>query len=118
MRVLCLNSLMCAAMLGLAVVLEGDSFAIPDAQAWTSLLALGLFGQVVGWVLIARAMPQLPPSLVGLLLLLQPALSFILDVILFARPTTRQDWIGLLLSLVGIFVGSTRPRPPPAAEPA
>ena len=118
MRVLCLNSLICAAMLALAVALEGESFAIPDGQSWAALLGLGLFGQVVGWVLIARAMPQLPPSLVGLLLLLQPALSFILDVILFNRWTTQQDWIGLALSLVGIFVGSTRPRPPPAAEPA
>ena len=97
-------------MLGIAVLIENDSFAIPDAQSWSSLIGLGLFGQVLGWVLIARAMPQLPASLVGLLLLLQPALSFVLDVILFARPTSSMDWIGLVLSLLGIFIGSTRPR--------
>ncbi len=61
-------------------------------------------------MVIVRAMPQLPASLVGLLLLLQPALSFVLDVILFGRVTSGVDWVGLGLSLVGIFVGSVRVR--------
>jgi drug/metabolite transporter (DMT)-like permease len=110
-RTLCLVSLLCAAMLAAAVAGEGSGFAIPDAQTWCALLGLGFFGQVVGWVLIARAMPQLPASLVGLLLLLQPVLSFALDVALFARPTAPADWIGLALSLVGIFVASARRGP-------
>src|SRR4029078_11365692 len=93
------------------------SFALPDVQAWASLLGLALFGQVFGWVLLTRAMPQLPASLIGLLLLLQPALSFVLDVILFARPTHAFDWLGVALSLAGIFIGSYRkPRPGPAAR--
>ncbi|MDR3389504.1 MAG: DMT family transporter [Rudaea sp.] len=117
-QVLCLNSLLCVPMLAIAVGIEGGSYAIPDTQSWLALLGLGLFGQVLGWVLIVRAMPQLPASLVGLLLLLQPALSFVLDVILFARPTSGLDWIGLTLSLLGIFVGSVRARPSAAAESA
>ena len=115
---LCVISLLCAAALGMAIAaVEHVSFAIPDTQSWLALLGLGFFGQVLGWVLIARAMPQLPASLVGLLLLLQPALSFLLDVLLFARPTAISDWIGLALSLVGIFIASVRKRSPPA-EPA
>jgi drug/metabolite transporter (DMT)-like permease len=116
-QVLCLNSLLCALVLAAVVAVEGNSYAIPDGQSWAALLGLGLFGQVLGWVLIARAMPLLPASLVGLLLLLQPALSFVLDVLLFARPTSGLDWIGLLLSLFGIFIGSVRTQAPPAAEP-
>jgi drug/metabolite transporter (DMT)-like permease len=111
---LCLVSLLCAIALGGAVAVENAGFAIPDRQSWLALLGLGLFGQVLGWVLIARAMPQLPASLVGLLLLQQPVLSFLLDVILFGRPTAPSDWIGLGLSLVGIFIASARPR---AAQP-
>ncbi|UXI67645.1 DMT family transporter [Tahibacter amnicola] len=103
---LCLNSLLCAGVLAVAIGVEGNSFAIPDLQSLGALLALALFGQVLGWLLIARAMPQLPASLVGLLLLLQPGLSFVLDVILFARPTVQWDWIGLVVSLAGIFVAS------------
>ena len=47
---LCLNSLLCAAMLGPMGLGEGVSFAVPDAQSWlSSLLGLGLVGQVLGW---------------------------------------------------------------------
>lgn len=108
-QLLCVTSLLCAAVLGIVAMAEGDSFAIPDMQSWTALLGLAFFGQVLGWVLLTRAMPQLPASLIGLLLLLQPALSFVFDVILFARPTRATDWIGVALSLIGIFVGSYRP---------
>ena len=115
-QLLCVSSLLCAAVLGIAGFVEGESFVLPDAQTTWSLLGLAFFGQVLGWVLLTRAMPQLPASLIGLLLLLQPALSFVFDVILFARPTRTTDWIGVGLSLVGIFIGSYR-RPAPAAEP-
>jgi drug/metabolite transporter (DMT)-like permease len=118
-QLLCVSSLLSAAVLGIAAGIEGESFAIPDTQSWASLLGLAFFGQVLGWVLLTRAMPQLPASLIGLLLLLQPALSFVFDVILFARPTYSADWIGVALSLLGIFVGSYRParRKPQLAAP-
>ena len=116
-QLLCVSSLISAGVLGVVAAIEGESFAIPDAQSWSALLGLAFFGQVFGWVLLTRAMPQLPASLIGLLLLLQPALSFIFDVILFARPTRTLDWVGVALSLVGIFVGSYRRPVPPAAEP-
>jgi len=116
-RTLCIVSLLCAAMLAVAVGVEDSGFSIPDAHSWFALLGLAFFGQVLGWVLIARAMPQIPASLVGLLLLLQPMLSFVLDVLLFARPTRATDWIGVGLSLLGIFVGSYR-KPAPVGEPA
>lgn len=115
-QLLCVSSLLSAAILAVAATAEGENFALPDAQAWWSLLGLALFGQVFGWILLTRAMPQLPASLIGLLLLLQPALSFVLDVILFSRPTHTLDWIGVALSLVGIFIGSYR-RAAPAGEP-
>jgi drug/metabolite transporter (DMT)-like permease len=59
---------------------------------------------------MVRAMPRLPASLVGLLLLLQPALAFVLDVLLFHRATSAGDWLGLLLALAGILLGALRPR--------
>jgi drug/metabolite transporter (DMT)-like permease len=105
-QLLCFVSLLCAGILFAVVLAEGDSLRIPDLQSWGALLGVALTGQVLGWVLIARAMPHLPTSLVGLLLLLQPSLSFVFDVLLFARPTVAFDWLGLGLSLVGIFVAS------------
>ena len=124
-QLLCVSSLISAGVLGAVAAIEGESFAISDAQSWSALLGLAFCGQVLGWVLLTRAMPLLPASTIGLLLLLQPALSFVFDVILFARPTRTPDWIGVALSLLGIFIGSYRPgaRKPPvppaaaAAEP-
>ncbi|MBE1160479.1 DMT family transporter [Dyella acidiphila] len=104
-----LMSLLCASMLWLWGMGEGDSFALRDAESWSALLALGFFGQVLAWLLVVQAMPRLPASLVGLLLLLQPALAFVLDVILLGRPTTPSDWIGLALALAGILCGALRP---------
>jgi drug/metabolite transporter (DMT)-like permease len=105
-----LMSLLCALLLWLWGWGEGDSFALRSVQSWSVLLALGFFGQVLAWLLMVNAMPRLPASLVGLLLLLQPALAFVLDVILLGRPTSWSDWTGLILALAGILFGALRPR--------
>jgi drug/metabolite transporter (DMT)-like permease len=107
-QLLATMSLLCAGVLAILCAAGGERFAIPDAQSLLALVALGLVGQCLGWVLISRAMPQLPTSLVGLLLLLQPVLAFLMDVVLFHRVTRPIEWVGLALSLCGIFVGSMR----------
>lgn len=107
-QLLAMNSLLCAAVLAAVGGIEGVSFAIPDARSLSALLALGIVGQCLGWVLIARAMPRLPASIVGLLLLLQPALAFVQDVLLFERRTTSLEWLGVVLALAGIFIGTAR----------
>lgn len=117
-RVLCFSTLLSSVFLGAAGLVEGASFVIPDAQSWLALLALGLTGQLLGWVLISRAMPLLPASLVGLLLLLQPTLSFVLDVILLDRATSAWDWVGVAISLAGIWLASNKAKPVPRVEPA
>jgi len=113
-----LMSLLSAALLLLWGLGEGDRFVFASARSWSVLLALGFFGQVLAWLLMVRAMPQLPASLVGLLLLLQPALAFVLDVLLFKRPTGGGDWLGLALALAGILLGTLRTRPPRPTENA
>jgi drug/metabolite transporter (DMT)-like permease len=105
-----LMSLLSALLLLPWGVFEGDAFALAAARSGSRLLALGFFGQVLAWLLMVRAMPLLPASLVGLLLLLQPALAFVLDVLLFKRPTGGGDWLGLALALAGILMGALRTR--------
>jgi drug/metabolite transporter (DMT)-like permease len=122
-QLLAMNSLLCAAVLATIGGVEGVSFAIPDGRSLAALLALGVVGQCLGWVLIARAMPRVPASIVGLLLLLQPALAFVQDVLLFDRATGAVEWLGVALALAGIFVGTARfgsrgPAPAPAVVSA
>jgi len=103
-------SIICATILAAVVVFEGDSFMIPDLTSGLSILALGVFCQVIGWVLITKTMPSLPTSIVGLLLLLQPAMSMVWDVIFFQRPTTWLDVMGLVLVLSGIYLATLKRR--------
>ena len=103
-------SLFSALFLGLMVRASGSSFAIPTVSGTLSLVALGLFSQAIGWILIATAMPKIRASLTGLILLLQPSLSFLWDVLFFSRPTTMLQWFGVATTLVAIYLGLTGSR--------
>lgn len=101
-------SLFCAIILAVVALFEQQSFIIKDSQTLFSMISLGVFCQVLGWVVITRSMPLLATSVVGLLLLLQPALSMLWDILFFARPTTTLDVIGFLAVMAGIYVASIR----------
>ncbi|GAB4170914.1 MAG: DMT family transporter [Wenzhouxiangellaceae bacterium] len=98
-------SLVTALLLALLNGFEGHDFAIPDARSLLSLIALGVICQVLGWLAITRGMPGLPASLVGLLLLLQPTLSVLWDVLFFGLRLGPVQWIGAALALAGIYFG-------------
>jgi drug/metabolite transporter (DMT)-like permease len=100
-------SISCAIFLGIKMHYAGDSFTIPDFKSLLSLLGLGLFSQTIGWVLIANALPKIRASFTGLILLLQPALAFIWDVLIFGRPTDLLNWTGVALTLAAIYMGLT-----------
>lgn len=101
------GSLMLAGYIGYS----GNSFALPDTKSLVSLLGLGLFSQCLGWYIIAGSMARLNVAFAGLVLLLQPLLSFIWDVLFFDRPTTLVQWGGVSLALLGIYLGLTAKRP-------
>jgi drug/metabolite transporter (DMT)-like permease len=94
-------------MLGTVAWWQGDSFEIPDLQSLLSLLGYGLFSQVIGWILIAKGLPRIKSSLAGLLLLLQPALAFIWDILFFHRETTMMGGIGAIIALTAMYMGAT-----------
>lgn len=100
-------SLTTAVLIAVEVLRTGDTFRIPDSQTLLALLALGLCSQVLGWILITKALPHLRPSLSGLVLLLQPAFSFVWDVLLFKRPTSALNWLGVMIALAAIYFGAT-----------
>lgn len=99
-----------ALYLALEMVRTGESFLIPDLQSGLSLVALGLMCQTLGWLLITRSLPWIPAAIAGLILLLQPALSFIWDVLFFSRATPTVAWVGVILALSAIYMGATSGR--------
>lgn len=107
---LLLISFFTALFLGIYMMFSGISFAIPSLKSGAALVSLGLLSQAVGWLLIAGSMPKIPASFTGLILLLQPSLSFVWDVLLFSRPTTALQWAGTLITLWAIYLGLTGSR--------
>ncbi len=103
-------SLSAAAIMGVEAYLQQESFRIPDVQSWTALLAYGVLCHVMGWLFISRGLTKVQASLAGLVLLLQPTLAFVWDVLFFGRPTGGLDVAGALLALAGIYLGSKRRR--------
>jgi len=106
--ILMLVSMITAVFLGLEILRAGDTFRIPDARSFWALGALGLFSQAAGWVLITNALPHIRAALSGLILLLQPALAFVWDVLIFHRPTSLFNWFGVGIVLAAIYLGAVR----------
>ena len=103
-------SFIAAVFLGIEMLLESASFHIPDTRSWLCLIAYGLFGQVFGWVLISRGIAKVDAAKAGLILLLQPSLAFVWDVLFFARPAGVLELFGCGLALFAIYLGSTLKR--------
>jgi drug/metabolite transporter (DMT)-like permease len=106
--VLMLVSLATSVLIAPVIAISGDSLAIPNGKTMTALLALGLFSQFIGWILITNALPSLRTSLSGLILLLQPALAFVWDVLFFQRATGLVNWLGVLIVLCAIYFAAAR----------
>ncbi len=100
--------LSCSFFLGGKIVISGESFLIPTSTSLVSLLGLGFLSQAVGWVIISFSLPKVQASHAGLILLLQPSLSFVWDVLFFNRPTGIIGWIGLVIVLVAIYLSAFR----------
>lgn len=103
-------SIVGAAVLGVYVWIGSESFVVADTRGWAVLVAYALVSHVFGWVLISRGLPHLQASRAGLLLLLQPALAFIWDVVLFSRPTAAIEVLGAVIALAAIYLGTARGR--------
>jgi drug/metabolite transporter (DMT)-like permease len=105
---LAVASLFSAAALLPTAGLERISLAIPTIGDGALLVAYALVAQVLGWLLISSSLREVPASMVGLLLLLQPTLAFVWDVIIFDRAFGATEATGAALALFAIYLGSRK----------
>ena len=105
MLVISISSTILLAILGLA---KGASFTIVDGKSLFALLAVGIISTTLGWSMISSAMKTVPATVASLILLLQPALSFLWDILFFKRPTSGREYLGIALILLAIYFGSLR----------
>ena len=71
-----------------------------SAHLWLAVLAL--LPQVVGWLLIANALPRLPALETSVLLLMQPTLTILWGVLLFAENLSPLQWSGAAIVIGGV----------------
>lgn len=105
-RELAVVSVICAGMMAVSVVAEGQSFSIPSYEDLGWLVAYGVLSHSLGWLFIASSLSEVTSVEAGLALLLQPALSFVWDVLFFGRAMPAIELAGLGLTLVAIYLGS------------
>ncbi|MGB5333321.1 MAG: DMT family transporter [Woeseiaceae bacterium] len=105
-REVAIISLVTAAILGIAALVEGESLAIPTLNDATWLVCYGILSHCIGWMFIASSLPNVSTTEAGIALLLQPTLSFVWDVLFFARSMTSTELAGASIALVAIYLGS------------
>ena len=91
MPLLFLSSAMGAVMLLPFSLMLGEK-VIPDN--WTFAIVLALSSQVIGQGLLVYAIGSLPPIVVGLTLLTQPAISALIGWLAYGETLRPLDWIG------------------------
>jgi drug/metabolite transporter (DMT)-like permease len=79
------------------------------AHLWLVLLAL--VAQVVGWLLIATALPRLPATETSIVLLVQPVFALVWGLLIFAEHLSPLQWTGAAMVMAGVATISAQKRP-------
>jgi drug/metabolite transporter (DMT)-like permease len=98
-------SLACAALLCAIALINKESLTIPDMREGSLLIAYASIAQI-GWVVIVSGLHRVPIALAGLVLLMEPTLAYVWDILIFARPTTALQAFGALVAIGAIYLGS------------
>ena len=106
-----LASLFGAIMLLPASLAMGERI-FPDN--WTGLVALAVCSQLVGQGLLVYALGHVPPLVVGVAMLTQPALSALLGWIYYGETLTPRDWAGATMIVIALILVRLKKRGDPS----
>ncbi len=71
---------------------------------WTFVIILALSSQVIGQGLLVYALGSLPPLVVGLTLLTQPAISALVGWLVYDETLSPFDWVGAMAIAVALVL--------------
>jgi len=80
---------------------------------WTGLFALALCSQVIGQGLLVYALGHVPPLVVGVAMLTQPALSSLLGWLYYGEAFTPRDWTGAAMIVAALILVRMKERGAP-----
>jgi drug/metabolite transporter (DMT)-like permease len=90
---------------GFAGIVSGEDLVVHGLQNNLLLIASGVGVQALGWLLLSKGLPLMTATRAGLLMMLQPTLSFAWDILLFGRPTSVTGFLGAAGALLAISMG-------------
>jgi drug/metabolite transporter (DMT)-like permease len=98
------------AVTGLIAALFGAAAGNLDlAPSWSALgllVAYGVVSQSIGYVAIQAALPRLPAAISSALLLVQPAATVVLGVLLLGEDPSGEQLLGVVLVVGGIALAT------------
>ncbi len=71
---------------------------------WTGIIALAICSQLIGQGLLVYALGHVPPLVVGIAMLTQPALSALLGWLYYGETLTARDWLGAAMIVVALVL--------------
>jgi drug/metabolite transporter (DMT)-like permease len=95
-------------LLGYAVA-NGESLVIADQQTLFMLIIYGVLVQFVGWLLVNRSIGSISLGLAGLILLLEPVITYFIDVAFLNKASSALQISGALLTIFAVYIGSIKP---------
>ena len=101
-------TLVAALVAAVAGALLGEADFAPSWPAHGWLVTLALTSQVLGWLLIALALPRLPASLTSIVLTVQPVGSVLLGIILLGEDPAPLQLAGVAVIVAGIVIATRR----------
>lgn len=99
----------CGAAMLLPFALVTGEQVMPGS--WTPLFVLALSSQVIGQGLLVYALGVVPPLVVGLALLTQPAISAFMGWIAYGETLTPLDWLGAVAIAAALVLVRLRRTP-------
>ena len=97
-------SLISAALLFLFSIIEQAPLEIKTSGEIVWMICYGLFSHVLGWFFILNGLQKISAVTAGLILLTQPILSYLWDIIIFKKVITPIEYFGIVSVLLAMII--------------
>ena len=97
-------SLISTGLLFLFSIIEQVPLEIKSSNDLIWMICYGLFSHVLGWFFILNGLQKLSAVTVGIILLTQPILSYVWDIIIFKKIILPIEYFGIVTVLLAMII--------------
>ena len=97
-------SLISAGLLFLFSIIEQASLEIKSSSELIWMICYGLFSHVLGWFFILNGLQKVSAVNAGIILLTQPILSYVWDIIIFKKVILPIEYFGIVSVLLAMII--------------